>query len=223
MDDLRARLKYLPRNAANSKLDASIAWAKGGEDRYGAPPEAVDRWKRSNSTSTAIGRSSMDGDAYKAVCGYQEPHTSQLCSGQLGFVLQYQAHGRRPQVTEADAGLNVPKLTGEQPPERGDWYVYHLEALEPAGGDAYQVVRTKRRGNRGHKVGRRPMPDAFNGFTDPRRIDPTRRDIKRGVIGRLPVIPTVILCPICNRRNRIDHPNTYPKPDGMWYDARNRI
>jgi len=222
MDELRARLKYLPRNAANGKLDAAMAWAKyGGEDRYGAPREALTRWQRSNSTSAAVERSHMDGDAYKAVCGYQEPHSGKLCSGQLGFLLQYQAG--RPQVTEADAGENVPMLTGEQPPRRGDWYIYHLEALEPAADGGYQIVRTKRRGVRGHKLGRRPLPDVFNGLSDPRRIDPARRDIKRGIVGRLPVVPAVIVCPICNRRNRIDRPDSYPKPAGMWYDAPNRI
>jgi len=129
----------------------------------------------------------------------------------------------RPLLMHEDASHNVPKLTGEQPLKRGDWYVYHLESLEPAGDGAYQIVRTRRRGARGHKLGRRPLPAAFNGMTNPRRIDPTRQDVKRGIIGRLPAVPTAILCPVCNRRNRVDHPDTYPKPDGMWYNGDNRI
>jgi hypothetical protein len=138
----------------------------------------------------AAGLAHPDAVVYRIICGF-----GGFCPGLLG-----EAHpGRSRRMTRARA-IAVSNLAGVPAPRPEDWFVYHPEGLQRQEDGSYRVMTATRRDAQGRKIGRRQMPA---------RLQDGRTSAAggRGIVGQFPVLPAVIVCPVCQRPNHVSPPS----------------
>lgn len=145
---------------------------------------------------------------WRIICG------SIGCSGNLGVAHlplpgvrprdQIQQHDRRPTHIEAHSV------------RPGDAFLEHRAAgyYQIADG-VYGVRKNPALARDGYEVGRRPLPKRFQ-FEAAREginldaVEAEHGPMDRVIVGHLPILPCVVVCPDCGARNRVEVPGATP-------------
>jgi len=210
LEEITARLKFLPKNRGDGAV--TLGKLKEWTNALNNIPKHDPRWsqlRKRNSYAAAPENPRRETDTYRIACGFKETGSEQWCPGNLGRLLRFADGG--PLKVIDHAAEDIARLTGDRKPRDdgdlyGNWYVSHPELLSPTDDGAHKIVRSKRVDRHGQRVGRRPLPEAIRTPPHPRLYKPKQ------IVGRLPVTPTVIICPVCNRRNYVPEPETPQAP-----------
>ncbi len=145
--------------------------------------------------------------SYRLLCG-----SPRNCRGELGWT------GRPESGTVFEDRLGLvnwsidhiaafKRAMGERYDLADCWVVTHPFGFYQDEDGHYRLIKngywpekgSKRRSLHAGPVGRRPIPPALReAFSDPRE--------SYDIIGRFPVLPTIIVCPVCDHPNEIDSP-----------------
>ncbi len=139
-------------------------------------------------------------DFYRALCGFIVPTSGQYCSGDLGFVYR-KPYGSPANITGTLAG-DVARLASDDPDHHMDqtqWFLYHLEGLSQQDDGSYRAIVKPKRDDRGERIGRRPVPKSLDFARGPAAP-------ARAIVGRLPTLPAIVICPVCGRSNNVEIP-----------------
>ncbi|MDQ3222691.1 MAG: hypothetical protein M3Q75_04345 [Gemmatimonadota bacterium] len=92
----------------------------------------------------------------------------------------------------------------------GEWVIYHPAGLRPTEDGAFAVIRGRRTKD-GTRVGRRRVPETVEvNVRHPVSTSFRKRLIgsgQRAIIGQIPTLPVIIVCPVCARRNQVAPPD----------------
>jgi len=92
----------------------------------------------------------------------------------------------------------------------GEWVIYHPAGLRPVEDGVFSVIRG-RRAKDGTRVGRRQVPDTVEVNERHPISAPFRKRLigsgQRAIIGQIPSLPVVIVCPVCAGRNEVVPPD----------------
>lgn len=103
------------------------------------------------------------------------------------------------------------EMLGEvRPGYPGEWIISNPAGLRPIGDGAFAVIRG-RRAEDGTRVGRRRVPDDLSVNTR----HPLAAHVQqwligsgpRGIIGQIPSLPAVVVCPVCGLYNEVAPPH----------------
>jgi hypothetical protein len=136
-----------------------------------------------------------DADAYRVLCGFA-PTSEPACRGLLGKA-EYQGAGRGQVVSLTES--TIARLDGRASHNWSDWLLSHPEGFRLHNDGSYTIMTKVKRNAYGVKVGRRPLPQDLN-------VPRISEDRKHGIVGQIPILPAVVVCAACGRRNAITTP-----------------
>jgi hypothetical protein len=123
---------------------------------------------------------------YRAICGkdgLEELGIVHHTPDEPGHYLDLDDHQARAAVVGQETGRGLCL---------GEWFLFHQEGLREVRNGVYEVIKGKR-DPLGQKIGRRPKPAVLRASeTD-----------KLPIVGRLPVLPVVVICPRCKTENEV--------------------
>jgi hypothetical protein len=182
MSEVKARLK----GVTISDREQEALHRKREAERRNSPEE----WEDENPETYT----------YRIICGRK----IRDCPALLGYAMQ------RAGTEPSQAWPGRPSIGP------GQWWVAHENGFRQCEDGSYEVVRSKRRGSSpieypfpgiedfegrraawDRRIGRRPLPRALLA----EGVLPMR-----GIFGQMPILPAIIVCPVCRSRNRVEPP-----------------